>query len=223
MAEATVNMQAISVPVDDGEIARALTDVDAKLAVWAEAMLDAQRLLTALAARMLAPSTTATDDVPSEPEAAAPEPASTACSATEAEAPPEPEQFADQQTEADPVAETELEAPAEEPETAPPRTEQPVNRLAAPEIARSSVTPVKFTGKVDVKTKVPQPPPAPPPNEDEQLLASLDPETAKAIKVMRRLAPSKKSVKELLAEYQATKANTQTPKPEKKSWFSRGR
>lgn len=58
---------------------------------------------------------------------------------------------------------------------------------------------------------------------DEALLASLDPETAKAIKVMRRLSPDHKSVKELLAEYEANRpAQPPAAQPKKKSWFSRG-
>lgn len=214
MAESTVDMQAISVPVDDGEIARALTDVDAKLAVWAEAMFDAQRLLTALASRVLAPSLTVADDTQPEPVTAASEPSSITCATTEAEVAPE-------QAESEP--ESEADAQVEEAQAEPSRVEQPVNRLAAPEIAKPDVTPVKFTGKVNAEAKAPQPPPAPQPNEDEQLLASLEPETAKAIKVMRRLAPSKKSVKDLLTEYEASKAKADTPKPEKRSWFSRGR
>ena len=58
-------------------------------------------------------------------------------------------------------------------------------------------------------------------NADEQLLASLDPETAKAIKVMRRVSGDRKSVRELLEQYQATQAGKgDAPK---KSWFRRGR
>ena len=59
--------------------------------------------------------------------------------------------------------------------------------------------------------------------EDEALLASLDEETAKAIRVMRRLSPVEKRVSELLEEYRETQA---TPKPasqsKKKSWWTRG-
>ena len=59
--------------------------------------------------------------------------------------------------------------------------------------------------------------------DDETLLASLDPETAKAIRVMRRLGSSRKSVRELLVEYQ-TRSKKQQPAPEqptksKKSWW----
>ncbi len=58
-------------------------------------------------------------------------------------------------------------------------------------------------------------------SEDEQLLASLDPETAKAIRVMRRMRGDKKSVRELLEQYQG--APTTKAESSKKSWFRRGR
>jgi len=63
---------------------------------------------------------------------------------------------------------------------------------------------------------------APQANEDETLLASLDPETAKAIRVMRRVSGHRKSVRELLEQYQASQAHGKT-EPAKKSWFRRGR
>ncbi|MGQ9648490.1 MAG: hypothetical protein ACUVXJ_00075 [Phycisphaerae bacterium] len=59
-------------------------------------------------------------------------------------------------------------------------------------------------------------------DEDEALLASLDPETAKAIRVMRRMRGDNKSVRELLEQYQASRANTKADSS-KKSWFRRGR
>jgi hypothetical protein len=43
------------------------------------------------------------------------------------------------------------------------------------------------------------------PADDEVLLASLEAETAKAIRVMRRLSPVRKSALELLKEYEATR------------------
>jgi len=63
---------------------------------------------------------------------------------------------------------------------------------------------------------------APQMSEDEALLASLDPETAKAIKVMRRMGGDKKSVRELLEQYQAAQTNTKADSS-KKSWFRRGK
>lgn len=59
-------------------------------------------------------------------------------------------------------------------------------------------------------------------NEDEALLSALDPETAKAIRVMRRMSANQKSVRELLEQYQAAQANAKT-EPGKKSWFRRGK
>ena len=56
-------------------------------------------------------------------------------------------------------------------------------------------------------------------DEDAALLAMLDPETAQAIRVMRRLAPEKISVRELLKEYEANKAVEPVEQPKKKSWF----
>jgi hypothetical protein len=58
--------------------------------------------------------------------------------------------------------------------------------------------------------------------EDEALLATLDEKTVKALRVMRRLSVIKKSMKELLAEYQAEQANvSETPSPARGSWWKR--
>ncbi|MEP0841635.1 MAG: hypothetical protein HRF43_02860, partial [Phycisphaerae bacterium] len=57
--------------------------------------------------------------------------------------------------------------------------------------------------------------------DDEALLASLDHETAKAIRVMRRVSFEKKSVRQLLEEYQASKTASAS-EPKKKAWWSRG-
>jgi hypothetical protein len=57
-------------------------------------------------------------------------------------------------------------------------------------------------------------------SDDETLLASLDAETAKAIRFMRRLGSGRKSVRELLAEYQARSGKQQvTVETAKKSWW----
>lgn len=59
-------------------------------------------------------------------------------------------------------------------------------------------------------------------DEDEALLATLDEKTAKAIRVMRRLSPVKKSVKELLAEYQPDQsAKSEAAAPTRGSWWKR--
>ena len=65
--------------------------------------------------------------------------------------------------------------------------------------------------------------PSPTPDPDEELLASLDEETARAIRVMRRMSPVKRSVKELLEEFEKSKSSTDTATGnKKKSWWSRG-
>ena len=56
---------------------------------------------------------------------------------------------------------------------------------------------------------------------DEALLASLDPETAQAVRIMRRMNVAGKSVRELVEEYQASKAG-QAPAAAKRSWWKRG-
>jgi hypothetical protein len=58
--------------------------------------------------------------------------------------------------------------------------------------------------------------------EDEALMASLDPETAQAIKVMRRLSFEDKSVRQLLEEYEQTRQSQGASDNRKKSWWSRG-
>jgi len=74
----------------------------------------------------------------------------------------------------------------------------------------------------------PQPPASPPVaqkssrEEDEALLASLDPETAQAIKVMRRLSFENKSVRQLLEEYEQSRQSQGSSENRKKSWWSRG-
>jgi len=71
---------------------------------------------------------------------------------------------------------------------------------------------------------------APPPSsaipvdpQDEALLATLDEQTAQAIRVMRRLCMNRKTVKQLLAEYEARKAGPPGSSTRPKSWFRRGK
>ncbi len=60
-------------------------------------------------------------------------------------------------------------------------------------------------------------------DEDEALLASLDAETAAAIRVMRRVSVDNKSVSELLEEYRAGHKDAPQTGGDKKSWWTRGR
>ena len=58
-------------------------------------------------------------------------------------------------------------------------------------------------------------------SDDGTLLASLDAETAKAIRFMRRLGSGRKSVRELLAEHQARSGKQVTIETANKSWWRR--
>jgi hypothetical protein len=59
--------------------------------------------------------------------------------------------------------------------------------------------------------------------DEEALLATLDPETAKAIRVRRRLSTGRKSVRELLAEYNAEQGKSSGGEAGKRSWWRRGK
>lgn len=63
----------------------------------------------------------------------------------------------------------------------------------------------------------------PAPLTDEALLQTLDPETAQAIRVKRRLCSNSRSVRELLDEYQASqaaeRARPQAPARRKRGWW----
>ena len=60
-----------------------------------------------------------------------------------------------------------------------------------------------------------------PPEDEEALLAGLDADTASAIRIMRRLNPSHKSVRELIQEYQAKAKRPLAAPPDKKPWWQR--
>jgi hypothetical protein len=71
-------------------------------------------------------------------------------------------------------------------------------------------------------------PPGPPPSDadnDEALLRTLDPETARAIRVRRRLSRGNRSVQELLEEHRAAQARQQAEQEGKsaarRSWWRR--
>ena len=57
--------------------------------------------------------------------------------------------------------------------------------------------------------------------DDEALLASLDPTTAEHIRVMRRLYPNNKSVRELLKDYSPSKCTTTSHSERKGKWWKR--
>jgi hypothetical protein len=57
--------------------------------------------------------------------------------------------------------------------------------------------------------------------DDELVLSQLDEKTVKALRVLRRLSPVKKSMRVLLAEHQAGQGGQPEAAPAKKSWWKR--
>lgn len=182
------------VPADDGAIQAAFDLLDAQMKAWFSAMERAQQGLSA------------------------------GISPVDARPAPQSPTFA-------PPLETETRSPIAEP--APEIQSQESNTaleetLEQVEISEAAESTSVLTG--------PEPPEAAPEpegdgwpdadkqqqaEEDEALLTTLDPETAQVIRVMRRLSVEKKSVSQLLAEYEAAKASQPVPASRKKSWFRR--
>ena len=108
-----------------------------------------------------------------------------------------------------------------------PKPAEPVAAKPAPKVVEAPAAPAPPAASAEPEP-VPEPA-APSPvarsadhEEDEALLASLDPETAQAIKVMRRLSFEDKSVRQLLEEYEQTRHLQGSSESRKKSWWSRG-
>ena len=57
--------------------------------------------------------------------------------------------------------------------------------------------------------------------DDEQLFASLDPETANAVRVKRRLSRDKRPLRELLAEIRTARSTEDPPAASRKRWWRR--
>lgn len=201
----------IQVPTEDGSIAQALTDLEAKLEAWSAAMRAAEASLAELSAesrrRVEAEDRheidrTVADDAVGEADGAA------------AECP-----VASDDTVAEPIAgdpdlvSTEAQVEPEEVEETQPESESIEVATVEADVGEAGVDSEEASDPSRGASE----------DDDEALLATLDSETAKAIRVMRRLAPEKKSVRELLSEYEAQKADEPEEQPQKKSWFHRRR
>jgi hypothetical protein len=203
MDSAVSDTREFHVPPEDGRIARALADLDASIDAWCSALGAAHeslRQLSAEAARERSgakpPARESHPTVSSTPEPKAP-----------AVAGEEAARVADQVNE--PVAQRE---PPTQTIAAPPSdTGKPVlTRIAARLRGRNeSVEPPTPVTAAVPPTLEPSTLPAEPSDaadtaggdsSDEALLARLDPETAKAIRIKRRLSGNAKSVRALLAE-----------------------
>jgi hypothetical protein len=211
MDRTTADINEICVPSDGGAITTALASLDERLTAWGVAMREACRQLTDAASRR-------TPVAAQEPDAAA-APAAHAPAAEPSSRLEPPPPVVVQPTVVEINAEPKSPAaPSGRVETA---GAQPAVMTPSQETA-SATTPATSTESASAA--------APEPvkvlsaaEQDEALLATLDPETAKAIKVMRRLSPEHKSVKEWLAEYKASgSAQPPVAQSKKKSWFSRG-
>ncbi len=208
MERAAADNPGIRIPAEDGQIAQAMESLDERLSRFAELLRSACREL-ATVAKGVSYGRGEAEGVES------PSPHQTGQTAETAS-------ISDAQV----LAAASYETAAAEKSIAPLLSEQPV-------VAHSEQTPVASAPRTG-KSKgivVPQ-------NrsdsdkaghsnfsaEDEALLATLDPETARAIRVMRRVSADEKSIKELLAEYKAKPAASPTSavQAKKKSWFSRG-
>lgn len=206
MDTATVDKRMAALRADDGGIARLLAELDVKFDAWLAAMRAAQAAATGRPA--------AAADPPVAP------PAATAPRA--AEAPPAPTTGAHA-------------APPPEGRAAEPRAPAPPTAGTEPKARRGGGAAEKpgprlFRGGRPERS---QPEPAAGEDaglsaDDAALLATLDAETANAIRVKRRLTGGRKSVRELLQELRAgPPAAAPRPPPERGSgsgrrWWRRG-
>jgi len=186
---------------DDGTIQEAFVILDEKLTRWTAAMQEAQTALSRHASTAVLE-----EDEVEEP------PYEEASIAVAVEEPPYEEASVAVAVEEEPVVDEPIGCDLNENLQSSPSLDAS-EQISDPVAKAGSAFGEKARASDDVKS-------VPVSNEDENLLASLDPETAKAIRVMRRLNPGKRSVKELLEEYEATKGAS-AAEPKKKSWWMR--
>ncbi|NLX23231.1 MAG: hypothetical protein GXY55_16390 [Phycisphaerae bacterium] len=212
----TTNILSVGIPREDPAVATALADVEARLAAYADAMREAH-------AKLAQQSRDGEVEVPSDSV----EPLADACgsesapqSRDRAEAVPQSEEHLADERGSDVMTQTESAPQSRDREEAVPQSEEHL----AEEHGSDVMTQADLEPADSEPAEADSEPPQAEDDDDETLLASLDPETAQAIRVMRRLTPERKSVRQLLAEYQTSKAEEVPARAEKKrSWFLRGR
>lgn len=207
-------MLQVTVPPQDEAIGSALADLESKLSAWVSAMTAAQDALVqqAVAGRQINESITSDDATASVLEVeAAPEIDATQPIAEE----PAAEIVSIEETaESEVAAKTEMAQPAAEPVAAKPVVKKATRGIQP---GPNFVPPPPVVAQEEAATAARSSS-----DEDEALLATLDEKTVKALRVMRRLSMTKKSMKELLAEYQAEQSGTsETSAPAKGSWWRR--
>ena len=186
-------------PRDDGSIERALAGVESKLAAWSAAMVDAQTAL-AQAAEACAPRASAAK----EPQPVWGETRGGPVEDLPAvgEANQGPQVVGELQRDSGAAA-GEDKVPGRRPESEPgsPTGDEPGGSRSPGETGESGS----------------------PAEDEEALLASVDEETAAAIRIMRRLAPHRRSVRELIEQYQSTRPLPAAAQPKRRSWWTRGK
>lgn len=205
MGRTTVDIRTFRVPADDGTFAQALAALDQKLADWADAMRAAQQAVV---------------------EAAMREQAAAGTCSRPARAAHAHNIHSDRQST---IPQREVGAESDSPNTVKPDIGSAVAPMT-PEVVCPALAVQPGPGPGIESAALPGPPAtdqeqaaATSSPEDETLLASLDPETANAVRVMRRLSPMRKSVRELLKEYEASRPTLPAAgQTKKRSWFLRG-
>lgn len=215
MADASALVEVPSI-VEDGEIQRAFEQLDTQMDAWIAAMKRAECALAGV--RPAEPSEEAFESAvaiaPVEPAQQEQEIADQAAVAldTPMAAAPEPEAEVEEPAPQATAVEPE---PESEPESAEPISHSASTGTEASAAAMMPAEPCAEPSPASGRGATA--------SEDEALLATLDEETAKAIKVMRRMCMNTKSVSQLLTEYQAKQNGQSAAATAKKSWFRRGK
>lgn len=208
MDRTTADSPEIRIPAEDARIAQAMTSLDERLACFAEMLRSACRDLATAAAKSVPHARGVSEGAERLSAHLAGQATETSIIVT-GEAHPE--------SSASSIAAEQAIAPPAEP---------PVHAHPEQAVVKSGRAPGKSKGIVAIQnlSGSDQAGRSALSQDDEVFLASLDPETARAIRVMRRVSADEKSMRELLEEYKA-KPSARPAAPvqsKKKSWFSRG-
>lgn len=210
-----------AVPGPDESILAALTEIDHKLTAWSEAMGRAQTAIADRARALLEQEHSGTLSLGRGRSAAAQDNPATrpnAISAGDADAGNMETRVADVPTpELDSAIARRLGDDSIDLEVGA------ADRSAADDGAAGTQTEFEAIGEpVDEEVVETTPTSVVHPDDDESLLAGLDPQVAKAIKVKRRLLEGVKTLRQLIEEHKAQGGREEASKSGKKSWWSRG-
>lgn len=187
----TINISELVLPAEDGALARAWANLDAKLSAW-------RSMIASVQGRCSAPPLRETRAA--EAEAPAPQVSEAAKSVAVAAESPTPAEVAPRTIVAagHAIDENEILAGLDPDMASAIRSERRAGNCK------------KTLGEMIAEYEARQ-------AEDEWLLRTLEPEMASAIRVQRRLCAYRKSVRELIAEYKPEVK----PDPKPKSWWDK--